>query len=177
MSKQWFVVHAHSGFEKSVKRALQERIERAGLQSKFGEILVPTEEVEEMRGGKKAVSERKFFPGYLLVEMELSDDTWHLVRKTNKVSGFVGGTPTKPAPIPDDEVRKILDQVQEGVDKPRPKVLYEMGETVRIKEGPFLDFNGQLTALDYERSKATVSVMIFGRATPVELEFTQIEKV
>lgn len=177
MSKQWYVVHAHSGFEKSVKRALLERIEKAGLAEKFGEILVPTEEVVEMRAGQKSVTERKFFPGYLLVEMELSDDTWHLVRKTNKVSGFVGGTPTKPAAIPDDEVKKILNQVQEGTEKPRPKVLYEMGETVRVKEGPFLDFNGQLSAVDYERSKVTVSVMIFGRATPVELEFGQVEKV
>lgn len=177
MSKQWYVVHAHSGFEKSVKRALLERIDRAGLADKFGDILVPTEEVVEMRAGQKSVTERKFFPGYLLVEMELSDDTWHLVRKTNKVSGFVGGTPTKPAPIPEDEVKKILNQVQEGAEKPRPKVLYEMGETVRIKEGPFLDFNGQISAVDYDRSRITVSVMIFGRATPVELEFGQIEKV
>lgn len=177
MAKQWFVVHAHSGFEKSVKRALLERVAQAGLGDKFGDILVPTEEVIEMRGGQKSVTERKFFPGYLLVEMELTDDTWHLVRKTNKVSGFVGGTPTKPAPIPDDEVKKILNQVQEGADKPRPKVLYEVGESVRIKEGPFLDFNGNLDSIDYDRSKVTVSVMIFGRATPVELDFQQIEKV
>jgi transcriptional antiterminator NusG len=176
MAKQWFVIHAHSGFEKSVKRALLERIARAGLEDKFGDILVPTEEVVEMKSGQKNVTERKFFPGYLLVEMELSDDTWHLVRKTNKVSGFVGGTPTKPAAIPPEEVALILNQVQEGTEKPRPKVLYEMGESVRIKEGPFLDFNGQVTSLDYDRSKATVAVIIFGRSTPVELDFTQIEK-
>lgn len=177
MTKKWYVVHAHSGFEKSVKRRLLERIEQHNLTDKFGEILVPTEVVIEMKSGQKNVSERKFFPGYLLVEMELDDETWHLVRKTNKVSGFVGGTPTKPAPIPPAEVEKILEQLKEGAEKPRPKVLYEAGETVRIKEGPFLDFTGLLDSVDYERSKVSVSVMIFGRATPVELDFAQVEKV
>ena len=176
MSKEWYVVHAHSGYEKSVKRALLDRISKASLEDKFGEILIPTEEVEELKSGQKKVSERKFFPGYLLVEMDLTEETWHLVRKTNKVSGFVGGTSTKPAPIPLSEVNKILHQVQEGVDKPKPKVLYEPGETVRIKEGPFLDFNGTLDTVDYDHNKVTVSVMIFGRSTPVELGFSQIEK-
>lgn len=176
MSKKWYVVHAHSGFEKSVKRALLERVKRYALEDKFGEILVPTEEVVEMKAGQKSVSERKFFPGYLLVEMELNDETWHLVRKTNKVSGFIGGTPTKPAPIPQNEVNKILEQLKEGAEKPRPKVLYEAGESVRIKEGPFLDFTGVLDQVDYDRSKVTVAVMIFGRSTPVELDFSQVEK-
>lgn len=176
MAMQWYVVHAYSGFEKSVQRALKERIARAGMQDKFGEILVPVEEVVEMKGGQKSVTERKFFPGYVLVQMEMNDATWHLVKSTPKVTGFVGGTATKPAPISEREVQAILQQIQEGVEKPRPKVLYEVGELVRIIDGPFSDFNGTVEEVNYEKSKLRVSVTIFGRATPVELDFSQVEK-
>lgn len=176
MAMQWYVVHAYSGFEKSVQRALKERIARAGMQDKFGEILVPVEEVVEMKGGQKSVTERKFFPGYVLVQMEMDDATWHLVKSTPKVTGFVGGTATKPAPISEREVQAILQQVQEGIEKPRPKVLYEPGELVRIIDGPFSDFNGSVEEVNYEKSKLRVSVTIFGRATPVELDFSQVEK-
>jgi transcriptional antiterminator NusG len=143
MSKKWYVVHAYSGFEKSVQRALIDRVARAGMQEKFGQILVPVEEVVEMKSGQKNISERKFFPGYVLVEMEMTDDTWHLVKSTAKVTGFVGGTSTKPTPISEKEVQNILHQIQEGVEKPRPKVLFEIGESVRVKEGPFTDFSRQ----------------------------------
>lgn len=176
MTKRWYVVHAYSGFEKSVQRALTERIARSGMQDKFGQILVPVEEVVEMKSGQKSISERKFFPGYVLVEMEMNDDTWHLVKSTPKVTGFVGGTATKPTPISEKEVEKILQQIQEGVEKPRPKVLFEVGEMVRIKEGPFTDFNGTVEEVNYEKNRLRVSVSIFGRATPVELEFSQVEK-
>ena len=176
MTKRWYVVHAYSGFEKSVLRALEDRISRAGMQDKFGKILVPVEEVVEMKGGQKHMSERKFFPGYVLVEMEMNDDTWHLVKNTNKVTGFVGGTANKPTPISQKEVDSILQQVQEGVEKPRPKVLFEMGEAVRVKEGPFTDFHGNVEDVNYEKSKLRVSVTIFGRSTPVELDFSQVEK-
>lgn len=176
MAMQWYVVHAYSGFEKSVQRALKERIERSGMQDKFGEILVPVEEVVEMKGGQKSVTERKFFPGYVLVQMEMDDATWHLVKSTPKVTGFVGGTATKPAPISEREAQAILQQIQEGVEKPRPKVLYEPGELVRIIDGPFSDFNGSVEEVNYEKSKLRVSVTIFGRATPVELDFSQVEK-
>jgi transcriptional antiterminator NusG len=176
MSKRWYVVHAYSGFEKSVMRALQERINRSGMQDKFGEILVPVEEVVEMKGGQKSISERKFFPGYVLVNMEMNDDTWHLVKNTPRVTGFVGGTSQKPTPISDKEVAEILHQMQEGVEKPRPKVLFENGELVRVKEGPFTDFNGVVEDVNYEKNKLRVSVTIFGRATPVELDFSQVEK-
>ncbi len=176
MTKRWYVVHAYSGFEKSVQRALVDRINRAGMQDVFGQILVPVEEVVEMRGGQKAISERKFFPGYVLVEMEMNDESWHLVKSTPKVTGFVGGTANKPAPISDKEVEKIMQQMQDGVDKPRPKVLFEIGEVVRVKEGPFTDFHGSVEDANYEKSKLRVSVTIFGRATPVELDFTQVEK-
>jgi transcriptional antiterminator NusG len=176
MAMQWYVVHAYSGFEKSVQRALKERIERAGMQDKFGEILVPVEEVVEMKSGQKSVTERKFFPGYVLVQMEMDDATWHLVKSTPKVTGFVGGTATKPAPISEREVQAILQQIQEGVEKPRPKVLYEPGELVRIIDGPFSDFNGSVEEVNYEKNKLRVSVTIFGRATPVELDFSQVEK-
>jgi len=175
-TKRWYVVHAYSGFEKSVSRALAERIQREGMQDKFGKILVPVEEVVEMKAGQKNISERKFFPGYVLVEMEMTDQTWHLVKNTNKVTGFVGGTAMKPTPISQKEVDKILQQVQEGVEKPRPKVLFEIGEVVRVKEGPFTDFHGNVEDVNYEKSKLRVSVTIFGRATPVELEFAQVEK-
>ena len=176
MSKKWYVVHAYSGFEKSVKRALLERIERAEMQDKFGQILVPVEEVVEMKSGQKAISERKFFPGYVLVEMDMTDDSWHLVKNMPKVTGFVGGTAHHPTPITDREVQNILDQIQEGVEKPKPKVLFEVGEGVRVKEGPFTDFHGNVEEVNYEKSKIRVSVSIFGRSTPVELEFSQVEK-
>jgi transcriptional antiterminator NusG len=175
-TKRWYVVHAYSGFEKSVKKALLDRITRDGMQDKFGQILVPVEEVVEMKAGQKNISERKFFPGYVLVEMEMTDESWHLVKNTNKVTGFVGGSAMKPTPISQKEVDKILQQVQEGVEKPRPKVLFEIGEVVRVKEGPFTDFHGNVEDVNYDKSKLRVSVTIFGRATPVELEFAQVEK-
>lgn len=175
--KRWYVVHVYSGMEKSVQRALTERIQRSGVEDQFGEILVPTEEVVDVKNGRKSVTERRFFPGYVLVEMEMTDDTWHLVKNTNKVTGFIGGKANRPTPIPPHEVDKIMQQMQDGVEKPRPKVLYEVGEIVRIKEGPFTDFNGNIEEVNYEKSKVRVSVSIFGRATPVELEFAQVEKV
>tara|TARA_R110001599_G_C12275552_1_gene662245 strand:- start:15469 stop:16095 length:627 start_codon:yes stop_codon:yes gene_type:complete len=175
--KRWYVVHAYSGMEKSVMRALTERVARAGMQDQFGQILVPTEEVIEVKNGQKSVSERRFFPGYVLVEMEMTDETWHLVKNTSKVTGFIGGKSNKPTPIPPHEVDKIMQQMQDGVEKPRPKVLYEVGELVRIKDGPFTDFNGNVEEVNYEKSKVRVSVTIFGRATPVELDFGQVEKV
>ena len=176
MTKRWYVVHAYSGFEKSVQRALVERIARAGMQESFGQILVPVEEVVEMKSGQKSISERKFFPGYVLVEMEMNDESWHLVKSTPKVTGFIGGTATKPTPISEKEVAKIMQQIQEGVEKPRPKVLFETGEMVRIKEGPFTDFNGNVEEVNYEKSRMRVAVTIFGRSTPVELQFDQVEK-
>jgi transcription termination/antitermination protein NusG len=176
MAKRWFVVHAYSGFEKQVMRSLQDRIERAGMQELFGQILVPTEEVVEMKGGQKRRSDRKFFPGYVLVEMEMTDETWHLVKDVPKVMGFIGGTADKPAPISQKEADAILNRVQEGVDKPRPKVLFEPGEMVRVVDGPFNDFNGVVEEVDYDKSRLKVAVLIFGRSTPVELEFHQVEK-
>ena len=173
---KWYVVHAYSGMEKAVERNIQERVHRAGMQSKFGRILVPTEEVVEIRNGQKRTTERKFFPGYVLVEMVMDDDTWHLIKSTPKVTGFVGGTANKPTPISEKEVDKIMQQMKDGVDKPRPKVLFEVGEMVRVKEGPFTDFNGSVEDVNYEKSKIRVSVTIFGRATPVELDFGQVEK-
>jgi transcription termination/antitermination protein NusG len=176
LGKRWYVVHAYSGFEKSVSRALEERINRAGMRDKFGQILVPVEEVVELKGGQKSISERKFFPGYILVEMELNDETWHLIKNTNKVSGFVGGSGNKPTPISQKEVDKIMAQMAEGAEKPRPKVLFEVGEMVRVKDGPFTDFNGNVEEVNYEKNKLKVTVTIFGRATPVELDFAQVEK-
>jgi len=176
-AKRWYVVHAYSGMQKAVERNLRERIDRAGMQDKFGRILVPTEEVVELKNGKKSVTERRFFPGYVLVEMVMDDETWHLVKHTNKVTGFVGGARNRPAPISEAEVMKIVDQMQEGVDRPRPKVQWTVGELVRVKEGPFTDFNGAVEEVNYEKSKVRVSVTIFGRATPVELDFSQVEKV
>jgi transcriptional antiterminator NusG len=175
--KSWYVVHVYAGFEKSVMRALKERIERSGLADMFANVLVPTEEVVEMKNGQRAISERKFYPGYVLVEMEMNDDSWHLVKDTPKVTGFIGGTATKPAPISPKEVERILQQIQAGAEKPRPKVLFEVGENVRIKEGPFNDFQGAVENIDYDKSRITVMVSIFGRATPVVLEFTQVEKL
>jgi transcriptional antiterminator NusG len=176
MALQWYVVHAYSGFENQVKRALEERVARAGMQDRFGEILVPTEEVVEMRDGAKRRSERKFFPGYVLVQMEMNDDTWHLVKDAPKVMGFIGGTSDRPAPITEREAESILQRVQEGADKPKPKVLFEVGEVVRVNDGPFNDFNGVVEEVNYDKSRLRVSVLIFGRSTPVELEFGQVEK-
>lgn len=173
---RWYVVHAYSGMEKAVERNILERINRAGMQAKFGRILVPMEEVVEIKNGQKKTTERKFFPGYVLVEMVMDDDTWHLVKHTNKVTGFVGGGKTRPSPISEAEVMKIVTQMQEGTEKPRHKVEFVVGEMVRVKEGPFADFNGSVDEVNYEKSKVRVAVTIFGRSTPVELEFSQVEK-
>ena len=173
---RWYVVHAYSGMEKAVERNILERIARSGMENKFGRILVPMEEVVEVKNGQKKTTERKFFPGYVLVEMIMDDDTWHLVKHTNKVTGFVGGAKNRPAPISEAEVMKIVNQMQEGTEKPRHKIEFVVGEYVRVKEGPFTDFNGSVEDVNYEKSKVRVSVTIFGRSTPVELEFSQIEK-
>ncbi len=185
MSKRWYVVHAYSGLENQAKRSLEERIRRAGMDEKFGEVLVPTEEVIEMRSGQKRRSERKFFPGYVLVQIEtdkegnasrIDDESWHLVKETPKVLGFIGGTADRPLPIRDSEADAILSRVREGVEKPRPRVLFEPGEVVRVIDGPFNDFNGEVKEVNYEKSRLSVAVSIFGRLTPVELEFGQVEK-
>lgn len=176
MSMRWYVVHAYSGFEKSVMRSLQDRVTRSGLEAFFGEILVPTEEVVEMRDGQKRKSERKLYPGYVLVQMEMNGDSWHLIKDTPKVIGFIGGTQEKPAPITEKEAEAILQRVQEGTEKPRPKVLFEIGEIVRVTDGPFNDFNGTVEEVNYEKNRLRVAVSIFGRSTPVELEFGQVEK-
>ena len=176
MSKRWYVVHAFSGYEKQVQRSMAERIARAGMEDMFGDILVPTEEIVEMKGGQKRRSDRKFFPGYVLVEMEMNDESWHLVKEVPKVMGFIGGTSDKPAPISEKEADTILNRVQEGVDKPRPKILFEPGEMVRVVDGPFNDFNGTIEEVNYEKSRLRVAVLIFGRSTPVELDFHQVEK-
>ena len=172
----WYVVHAYSGMEKAVERNITERINRAGMQSKFGRFLVPTEEVVEIKNGQKKTTERRFFPGYVLVEMTMDDESWHLVKHTNKVSGFVGGAKNRPSPISEGDVQKIVNQMQVGTDKPRHKVEFEPGEYIRVKDGPFTDFNGTVEEVNYDKNKVRVSVTIFGRATPVELEFSQIEK-
>jgi transcriptional antiterminator NusG len=176
VAQQWFVVHAYSNFEHKVKSSLEERIKRYGLEDQFGEILVPTEEVVEMREGNKRRSERKFFPGYVLVQMEMNDETWHLVKEVPKVLGFIGGSSDKPAPITQKEADSILSRVQEGVDKPRPKVLFGPGEVIRVTDGPFNDFNGVVEQVNYDKSKVKVAVQILGRSTPVELDFSQVEK-
>jgi transcriptional antiterminator NusG len=185
VSKRWYVVHAYSGFEHQVQRSLLSRIERAGMQERFGQVLVPTEEVIEMRAGQKRKSDRKFFPGYVLVQIETStegtvplidNESWHLIKETPKVLGFIGGTRERPLPIKDSEADLILQRVQDGVDKPRPKVLFEPGQLVRVVDGPFNDFNGTVEEINYEKSRLRVAVMIFGRSTPVELEFAQVEK-
>ena len=176
MAMRWYVVHAYSGYEKKVASALKERIELHGMQDRFGEVLVPTEEVVEMRGGQKRRSERKFFPGYVLVQMEMDDETWHLVKEVPKVLGFIGGSSDKPAPISDKEADQILQRVREGVDKPRPKVLFEPGEVVRVTDGPFNDFSGVVEAVNYDKNRLQVAVQILGRSTPVELDFGQVEK-
>jgi transcriptional antiterminator NusG len=176
MAKRWYVVHAYSGFEQQVKRSLEERIRRFSMEDRFGEILVPTEEVVEMRGGQQRKSERKFFPGYVLVQMEMSDETWHLVKEVPRVMGFIGGKADRPAPISDKEADAILRRVQEGIEKPRPKVLFEPGEVVRVVDGPFNDFNGVVEDVDYDKNRLKVSGLIFGRSTPVDLEFSPVEK-
>ena len=176
MAKQWYVVHAYSGYEKQVARSLKEHIKNAGMEDLFGEIMVPTEEVVEMRGGQKRTTQRKFFPGYVLVKMEMNDDTWHLVKSVPKVTGFIGVSGTKPTPISEKEAQAILQQVKEGVEKPKPKFTFSAGEQVRVVDGPFADFNGTVEDVNYEKSKLRVSVSIFGRMTPVELDFSQVEK-
>ena len=173
---RWYIVHAYSGMEKAVERNIAERIARSGMESKFGRILVPTEEVVEIKNGQRKTTERRLFPGYVFVEMVMDDESWHLVKHTNKVTGFVGGAKNRPAPISDDEVTKIVSQMQEGTEKPRHKVEFLVGEYVRVKDGQFTDFNGSVEEVNYDKSKVRVSVTIFGRATPVELEFSQIEK-
>ena len=177
MSKKWYVVHAYSNFEHKVCKALEERIERLGMQEYFGELLVPTETVIEMRKGQKRQSERKFFPGYILVEMEMNDASWHLVKETPKVLGFIGGTKEQPAAITKREADIILKRVQDGENAPKPKILFNVGELVRVIDGPFADFNGEVEEVNYEKSRMRVAVSIFGRSTPVELEFGQVEKV
>ena len=176
MAKRWYVVQAYSGFEKRVQTTLLERIKLHEMEEHFGEILVPVEEVVEMRAGQKRKSERKFFPGYVLVEMDMNDDSWHLVKDTPRVMGFIGGTSDRPAPISKREVDAILNRLEESHDKPKPKTLFEPGEVVRVIDGPFADFNGVVEEVDYEKSRLKVSVLIFGRSTPVDLEFGQVEK-
>ncbi len=176
MAKRWYVVHAYSGFEKNVARALKERIGLSKLGEYFGQVLVPTEEVVEMRAGQKRRSERKFFPGYVLVEMELNDETWHLVKETPRVMGFIGGKADRPAPLTESEAKAILDRVESGGDKATPKTIYEPGELIRVTDGPFNDFNGVVEHVNYEKSRLVVAVTIFGRSTPVELDFAQVEK-
>ena len=183
--KRWYVVHAYSGFEKSVAQALRDRIVRMGMEARFGEVLVPTEEIIEMRAGQKRRSERKFFPGYVLVQIasheengipRIDSECWHLIKETTKVMGFIGGTADRPLPIADSEADAILQRVQDGVEKPKPKVLFEPGQLVRVVDGPFNDFNGVVEEINYDKSRLRVAVLIFGRSTPVELEFGQVEK-
>jgi transcriptional antiterminator NusG len=176
MAMRWYIVQAYSNFERKVAEDIRQKVAQKKLDHLFEDVIVPTEKVVEMRRGRKVDAERKFFPGYVLVEMEMTDETWHLVKNTPKVTGFVGGTATKPTPISEKEVQNILHQIQEGVEKPRPKVLFEIGEAVRVKEGPFADFHGNVEDVNYDKSKLRVSVTIFGRSTPVELEFGQVEK-
>ena len=177
MSKKWYVVQAYSGFEKNVQRILEERIAREEIGDYFGQILVPVEKVVDIRNGRKTISERKSYPGYVLVEMKMTDDSWHLVKSTPRVSGFIGGRANRPTPISQREAEIILQQVQTGIEKPKPKVEFEVGQQVRVNEGPFADFNGVVEEVNYERNKLRVSVQIFGRETPVELEFSQVEKI
>ena len=177
MAKNWYVVHAHSNYEKRVKSAIEERIALAGLEDMFGQILVPTEVVFEIRDGKKRKSERKFYTGYVFVEMEMSDETWHLVKHTDRVLGFIGGTADKPAPMTSREAADMMSRVESGHDKPKPKTVFEPGEMVRVSDGPFADFNGVVEEVDYDKNRLKVAVLIFGRSTPVELEFGQVEKV
>ena len=174
MSKKWYGVHTYSGFENKVRLSLVERIKNMQLEDSFGEVLIPSETVVELKKGEKRTSSRKFFPGYILVNMELNDETWHVVKETSKVTGFVGGN--NPVAIPDEEIQKITRRIEEGAEKPRPKVLFEVGETVRVTDGPFLNFSGVVEDVKPDKGKLRVMVSIFGRATPVELEFMQVEK-
>jgi transcriptional antiterminator NusG len=174
MAKKWYGIHTYSGFENKVRLSLTERIKNQGLEEEFGEVLIPSETVVELKKGEKRTSTRKFFPGYILVNMELNDETWHVVKETSKVTGFVGGN--NPVAIPDEEVLKITRRIEEGAEKPRPKVLFEVGETVRVIDGPFLNFSGVVEDVKPDKGKLRVMVSIFGRATPVELEFMQVEK-
>ncbi|WBF65549.1 MAG: transcription termination/antitermination protein NusG [Candidatus Kinetoplastibacterium crithidii] len=176
MNKRWYIIHVFSGMEKNVLKVLNDRIDAAGLRSSFGRILIPSEEVIDIKNGHKSITERSIFPGYMLLEMELTDETWHLVRNTNRITGFLGGHGNKPTPIADSEIEKILAKMEEGFEKPRPKVLFEIGEIIRVKDGPFADFNGNVEEVNYEKNKIRVSVTIFGRSTPVELDFSQVEK-
>ena len=176
MSKNWFVIHARSGYEAKVKIAIEEAVTREGIEDLVDEILIPTEQVVELKAGKKKETERKFFPGYVLVQMELGDDTWHLVKDTPRVLGFIGGKADRPAPITEAEANAILQRVEAGVDQPKPKTVFEPGEMVRVIDGPFNDFNGVVESVNYEKSRLNVAVLIFGRSTPVELEFGQVEK-
>ena len=175
-TKRWYIVQAFSGYEKKVKKALEEAISLAGVGDAFGDILVPVEEVTEMRSGKRRKSERKLFPGYLLVQMVMSDTAWHLIKNLSHVSGFVGGTREQPAPISEEEAKAILQQVEIGAAKPKPKVLFEPGEVLRVIDGPFADFNGVVEEVNYEKNRLQLAIMIFGRSTPMELEFSQVEK-
>ncbi|AGS06715.1 transcription termination/antitermination protein NusG [Candidatus Profftella armatura] len=175
--KRWYVIHSYSGMEKNVQRKLIERINKLGMQKKFGRILVPTEEIVDVKKNQKSVIKKRFFPGYVLIEMEMTDESWHLVKNTKKVTGFIGGKSNRPTPISSKEIEEILKQIKKGVEKPRPKILYQLDELVRIKDGPFTDFSGNIEEVNYEKSRVRVSVTIFGRATPVELEFNQVEKI
>jgi transcriptional antiterminator NusG len=175
MAKQWYVVHTYSGYEQKAKAALEERVRALGREEQFGDILVPAEKIVELVKGRKKTSSRMFFPGYILVQMDLNDDTWHIVKSTPKVTGFVGGS-TKPAPIPEEEVREITDQMAEGAARPKPKILFEVGESVKVIDGPFSDFNGTVEEVKGDKGKVRVLISIFGRATPVELDFIQVEK-
>ncbi len=177
MAMRWYVMHVYSGFEKKAKLAILEKAEKLGLTDKFEDILVPTEEVVEIRRGAKVNAERKFFPGYVLIKMEMTDQTWHLVRDTPKVTGFLGGSGTRPVPISEAEAQRIMSQVKEGIERPRPSITFEIGEQVRVCDGPFNSFNGSVEEVDEERSRLKVAVSIFGRSTPVELEYAQVEKV
>jgi transcriptional antiterminator NusG len=177
MAKRWYVMHVYSGFEKKAKQAILEKAEKQGLTEMFEEILVPTEEVVEVRRGSKVNAERKFFPGYVLIKMDMTDQTWHLVRDTPKVTGFLGGSGTRPVPISESEAQRIMSQVKEGIERPRPSITFEVGEQVRVADGPFTSFNGTVEEVDEERSRLKVAVSIFGRSTPVELEYTQVEKI
>jgi transcriptional antiterminator NusG len=176
MPHRWYVVHAYSGFENKVASSIREQAEKKGLAEEISQVMVPTEEVVEVRRGAKVQTERKFFPGYVLVQMAMDEETWHLVKSTPKVMGFIGGTPDKPAPISEKEAKRILNQVEESVEKPKPKTLYEPGEGVRVIDGPFADFTGVVEEVNYEKNRLRVAVLIFGRSTPVELEFSQVEK-
>jgi len=176
MAKQWYIVHTFSGYEQKAKAALEERIRSLGKQQHFGEILVPVEKVVELVKGKKKTSSRKFFPGYILVQMELNDDTWHLVKETPRVMGFIGGKADQPAPITEKEAQAILQRVDDAVEAPKPKTIFEPGEMVRVTDGPFNDFNGVVEEVNYDKNKLRVAVLIFGRSTPVELDFGQVEK-